>query len=349
MIITENSKVFLSICIPTFNRADKTANLIKSILLYKGTDIEVIVLDNCSTDDTQNTLKNIQDERFVYIQNETNIGSMPNVLKSLSLGKGKFVMLCLDKDFILYENLPLFIQKLKSFDNVSVGHCSLNYEKFENDTTSDKGLDSLLNIAYTSEHPSGIFLNNRILQKESIISKVYGSDKTFAFNTEILKSEMCVFGNAKRVNIPLVFTEKLEDCEKEVSHTYKGDNIYFFPKNIQKTFNVYINNLFELNISQKEKIAVLKKIFLSLLMATTFGFKEIMGNKSICAHHSILTKDVTTGELLSYAIKFSKSFLSSKIQISFFDKIIIFISGSLKMMDIIFKSKLKNIINKSSL
>ncbi|RXM48190.1 glycosyltransferase family 2 protein, partial [Flavobacterium sp. YO12] len=214
MIITENSKVFLSICIPTFNRADKTANLIKSILLYKGTDIEVIVVDNCSIDDTQNTLKNIQDERFVYIQNETNIGSMPNVLKSLSLGKGKFVMLCLDKDFILYENLPLFIQKLKSFDNVSVGHCSLNYEKFENDTTSDKGLDSLLNIAYTSEHPSGIFLNNRILQKESIISKVYGSDKTFAFNTEILKSEMCVFGNAKRVNIPLVFTEKLEDCEK---------------------------------------------------------------------------------------------------------------------------------------
>ena len=341
MVIAEESKKVLSICIPTYNRINKTSELVHNILLYKGNDIEVIVLDNCSFDDTENILSSIDDKRFSYIRNESNIGSMPNVLKSMTFGTGKFVMLCLDKDFIRAENLPLFINKLKSYQEISVGYCALNYDTFEGDNNFKRGLESLLKLAYISSHPSGLFLRRDVLGDKCIIDKILNNNKTFAFNTELLKAEMCVLGNSTKVNIPLVFTEKLEDCKEVMSHTYKGDNIYFFPDNIKKTFIIYVENLLNLDISKFEKRIVLKRIFSSLFIASTFGFKEIMKNNSICAHHGISTRNVTRKEIFKNALSFSNLFRLSNFQINVFHKINIWIYANLKLIYIVCMTNLK--------
>jgi glycosyltransferase involved in cell wall biosynthesis len=57
-MITDNP--FLSICIPTYNRVHKTLSLVTSILEYDDVDIEVVVLDNCSSDNTEIVLSNIK-------------------------------------------------------------------------------------------------------------------------------------------------------------------------------------------------------------------------------------------------------------------------------------------------
>lgn len=333
-------EVVLSICIPTYNRIRKTSALVNAILGHIGLDIEVVVVDNCSTDDTEVVLSTIRDSRFKYLRNKEAIGGMPNILKSLTYGSGRYVLLCLDKDWVLPENIPTFIQRLKQLD-VGVGQCSLNSEEYLEDISYNAGLESMLHIAYTSEHPSGLFIKNAILKQRPIIESIVDKYKTFAFLPELLKAEVAVSEKAGRINMPFVFTETLEACEKEVSHTYKGDNIYFFPKNIINRLTIYSENLFNLNISKNDKIVVLKRLFVSLLNASTLGFKEVMKNKSICMHHGINTRHVSLFELVKADYLFSKAFFNSEIPVGFFTRFYICVIGNLKIVYIMARNKVK--------
>ena len=120
------SDIVLTICIPTYNRVNKLLSLINNLLEYKEYDIEIVVLDNYSNDNTIHELAKIQDKRLVVIKNSHNIGSMPNIIRSLSFGNGDFLLLCLDKDFICTNYLKLFIDKLKKSKQVSIGSVELN-------------------------------------------------------------------------------------------------------------------------------------------------------------------------------------------------------------------------------
>lgn len=333
-------EILLSICIPTYNRISRTSKLVEDILSYKGNDIEVIVADNCSSDETEVILNNIKDNRFKYIRNKSNIGGMPNILNSLNYGSGRFVFLCLDKDRVLPENISLFIKRLKGL-NAIIGQCSLNSTEYLDDKVYEEGLESLLNIAYVSEHPSGLFIKNSALKQKTFIQDIVNKYQTFAFLPELLKAEVVILGKAARINMPFVITETLEECEEEVSHTYKGENIYFFPKNIVNTFNVYLENLSTLNIDKKDKLIVVERIFLSLLIASTLGYKSIMKNRSICRHHGINTKNVGLFELLKNNYIFSKVFITSSLSMNVFAKFRICIIANMKVVYTIFRNKFK--------
>jgi len=310
----------ITFCIPTYNRARKVCDLVNNILEYTENEIEVVVLDNCSTDDTHFLLSTIEDERLVYVRNEINIGSMPNIMKSLTYGRGQYVMLCLDKDWINIGKISDFIKSLKD-NEVIFGQCKVIKDDLKKEIVYKKGLSSLLNLAYTSEHPSGLFIENKILFNSGLIDLIIENDKFFAFNTELLKAELSLMGKSKRINLPLIENESLEECEIELSHTYQGTNIYFFPNMIIKTYNAYIENLYNLKLPLHQKRIVLKKLYVELLNSSIVGFKDIMHNKSVCKHHNILTRDVGFFELLSAFKNFSFNFFSQTKKETFFWKI----------------------------
>ena len=64
--------VFFSIVIPTFNRSQKVKKAIESIINQTFQDFEIIVIDDCSTDNTSDIVNSIQDNRIKYIKNEIN-------------------------------------------------------------------------------------------------------------------------------------------------------------------------------------------------------------------------------------------------------------------------------------
>ena len=63
-------EIFLSICIPTFNRAEIVYRTVKKCLEYNSDKIEVVVSDNCSDDNTEELLMKIDDKRFKYFKNK---------------------------------------------------------------------------------------------------------------------------------------------------------------------------------------------------------------------------------------------------------------------------------------
>jgi hypothetical protein len=81
----------VSICIPTCNRAGMVGNAIRSALAQTYPAIEVLVVDNASTDETGGVVSSFTDPRLRYIVNEENLGLFGNFNRCIALAKGDIV------------------------------------------------------------------------------------------------------------------------------------------------------------------------------------------------------------------------------------------------------------------
>lgn len=126
-IMKEN--IAISICIPTRNRASRLYETVKQILKYPNKDIEVLVVDNCSTDNTVELLQSIKDERFSFYRNEENLGASHNFFKALSLGRGKYLQALHDIDQVNINNISRLIDVVKDKDYAVITNHYIKKEK----------------------------------------------------------------------------------------------------------------------------------------------------------------------------------------------------------------------------
>jgi glycosyltransferase involved in cell wall biosynthesis len=84
---------FVSICIPTYNGDAYLAECIESALAQSFADIEVIVVDDCSSDDTLLIARRYasRDDRVRVSQNSENLGLVQNWNRSVRLARGEWV------------------------------------------------------------------------------------------------------------------------------------------------------------------------------------------------------------------------------------------------------------------
>ncbi|WP_458189240.1 glycosyltransferase family 2 protein [Haladaptatus sp. NG-WS-4] len=64
----------VSVVIPTYNREDTLGDAIDSVLGQTYTDFELIIVDDGSTDNTENAVKGYNDPRLRYVVHEQNMG-----------------------------------------------------------------------------------------------------------------------------------------------------------------------------------------------------------------------------------------------------------------------------------
>ncbi len=90
----------ISIALATYNGSKFLREQLDSILSQSMTDFEVIVCDDCSTDDTVKILYEYaaKDTRFNIHEHETNLGFKKNFEHILSLCKGEFIAFCDQND-----------------------------------------------------------------------------------------------------------------------------------------------------------------------------------------------------------------------------------------------------------
>lgn len=105
----------LTIAIPTWNREsylDKNLkNLASNIVHRQINEIEILVVDNASTDNTSVIVSDYQKRYgFIkYVKNDENIGPIANFLKAISLVRTKYLQLLGDDDFLdgkYFECIP---------------------------------------------------------------------------------------------------------------------------------------------------------------------------------------------------------------------------------------------------
>jgi len=335
----------LSFCIPTYNRDEKIFNLVISILNNTtNQDFEIVVLDNCSTDNTFNFLKSIIDKRLIYIKNDFPLIGPLNIIQSLRFANGKYAFLCLDKDFISTIFIEELIQKLNVDIGLSFGFCKLNLKVIESDSFYDKGSDSLLNMAYLSSHPTGMFYNTQNLKSINLDQLFIDKNKIFGFYPDLINAEMAMLGSSKILGLPVFYTESRSDCEKIPSYTFKKiEDLFFTPMNRSKTFLIYAKHLFGLNILKKEKIKILNRLYHDELISSTIVYKGILNDYSICKHYNVESRSISIFELIRFDFYFSFTFLKLNLSISIFQKITIIIYQHLIILRKVITNKLVKI------
>lgn len=337
-----NKKPLISFCIPTYNRARKVYKLVNDILKFIGDDIEVIVLDNFSTDNTNLLLNQINDVRFSYIKNDKNIGGIKNGFKSLMIANGEYCFVCLDKDSINYQYIGDLIEHVKKNKDVVFGHCLLNTEKTKADILYEKGFSSVYNMAYLSQHPTGMFYKTAIYKEMPVLKWILESNLKFGFFLELINAEMAMKGSSLVINLPIFHTETKEESSKSPSFTYSNPNeMFFFPEKRFEAFMMYSNNLFTLELSNIQKIIILKKIFLKCLISSTFEFRNILNDPQICNHYHIKTKKVSIVEIVKIDFFLSKILIKSDLPINFSYKFFICLFSNLKFFILLVLINLK--------
>lgn len=105
----------ISVCIPTYNGADYICDAVGSVLCQQYADYEILIVDNCSTDQTAKRIEDLQSElgsRIRYFRNEQNIGLAGNFNACLNYARGEYIkFLCVD-DLLLPDCLALMAAEL---------------------------------------------------------------------------------------------------------------------------------------------------------------------------------------------------------------------------------------------
>lgn len=91
---------FITIAIPTFNRAALLKGCVAAALSQTYRHFEVVVSNNASPDDTRNVLSRFSDARLRVINQDTNIGMHPNWNACLANAKGEYIVFLSDDDRI---------------------------------------------------------------------------------------------------------------------------------------------------------------------------------------------------------------------------------------------------------
>ena len=87
----------VSVCIPAYNNAEYIKDTIDSILNQTYQNIELVIVDDNSKDNTYELIQEIGDERIKLYHNDKNLGMSGNWNRCLSLCTGKYAKLvCAD-------------------------------------------------------------------------------------------------------------------------------------------------------------------------------------------------------------------------------------------------------------
>lgn len=119
---TKSTVMRLSICIPTYQRATYLQRILTCIYgqivkFEKGADIEVIVSDNASTDETQQVVAPFIAKGLRYHRNESNIGPDANFLQLFKLAEGNYIWLPGDDDLFNSDTIDFILNCTKfNFD-----------------------------------------------------------------------------------------------------------------------------------------------------------------------------------------------------------------------------------------
>lgn len=114
------SDPIVSVVMPVFNAEDRVGSALRSLLKQTQSGIEILVLDDGSTDHTCAVVQSLGDRRIRLIQNHCNIGVARTLNKGIRLARGKFVARMDADDVSNRHRLEKQVQFMESHPSIGI-------------------------------------------------------------------------------------------------------------------------------------------------------------------------------------------------------------------------------------
>lgn len=173
----------ISVIIPTYNYAHFLDDAIRSVLTQTYTDYEIIIVDNASTDNTDEVVgRYLSDSRIRYYKHAKNIGLVANWNSGLDYSRGEFVkILCADDKF-RPTILEKYIALMDQYPALSMVACNkkvfgeYNYEVNLTLSGYQVGRDINLHMLYGHQgvgEPTSVMFRRREMEKIGHFTDTY--------------------------------------------------------------------------------------------------------------------------------------------------------------------------------
>jgi glycosyltransferase involved in cell wall biosynthesis len=198
---TSQTNPLVSVCIPTFNSSRWIEECLESALAQTYQPLEILIVDDASTDDTVELVRSIRDERVRLVSNEANLGLTRNWNKCVEMSQGDFVKFLLHDDVLYPDCVEKMMQLFIAHNSLglvfSPRDIILEIEPenptaktwLRNHGTLHTRFDSLAKINYGRElfgkYLSGGFKGNWIGEPSSVLIKKECFSRLGLFNTKL--------------------------------------------------------------------------------------------------------------------------------------------------------------------
>ena len=175
----------ISVVLPTYNGAATLADAVRSILNQTFQDMELIVVDDASSQDINAVLEEFKgDEKLRYIRNDSNIGLAASINAGVAAAKGRYIARMDDDDFSVSIRLETQLEFLDAHTDVDVvgGGIALY----------DRDLNYIRDHMFPSEHEEIVrFLcrGNNPLAHPSVMFRREFFDRAGGYNASLRRVE----------------------------------------------------------------------------------------------------------------------------------------------------------------
>ncbi|MDL0130811.1 glycosyltransferase [Halobacterium salinarum] len=107
----------VSVVIPTYNRSEEVGQAIKSVLSQSFDNLECIIVDDGSSDQTPRIVRSFEDRRIKYLRHETNCGVSAARNTGIKAAKGEYIAFLDSDDEWETRKIEMQVNELQSRSN----------------------------------------------------------------------------------------------------------------------------------------------------------------------------------------------------------------------------------------
>ena len=189
---------------------------IESILRQDYREFELIIINDGSSDNSEEIIKKFSDGRIVYVKNENNLGLIASLNKGIGLAKGDFIARMDADDIAMPGRLSKQVNAFADADVVAVGSDYIflkeGKEKYMKNFSGSDELKSVLLFSPCFAHPT-------VMMRNIFREKNLQYDREFIHAEDYrLWTQLSAFGKFSCVNIALL---KYRSHPAQVSTSYR--------------------------------------------------------------------------------------------------------------------------------
>ncbi len=244
----------VTVAISSYNHENYIHESLKSIFNQTYQNIELIVFDDGSTDDTPQIIENLASEHSFFFKKNSNLGLPQSLNKILSIAKGKYITGLASDDIAMLDKIEKQVALMESDDSISL--CGGNILKIDQfGTTSSKQKI----YPYHSLNFEEIFLNKApripaptLFFRTSTLKELGG----YSQKAEI--EDLYMLLKVSELNHKIIFmNDVLAYYRVHPTNTYK--NLEFMYANIIATFDHFKSSPYYTTACKKALISMFLK------------------------------------------------------------------------------------------
>lgn len=294
----------ISFLIPVYNQSEDLKKCIYSIVSYKKDDVEIVVNDDCSSEDLSLVVDGFHDKRIRLCRNLENLGLDGNILSGMRNCHGRYIFLLRTRDLVIAESIPDIISMIrKNPDIVYLTGTCLDDDGlprlFYRDRICKKGETALQVHDSVQFHPSGSLFKKSAIDicKYQKYLEHYPVPKLWFMVDYLIRLELTQKGEFCLMSKAIwIYTYTSRNQKKSV-HPIEGGHLYT-QQNIFLRFHSEMEFVFS-EFERELRIQRLIVAFRIWLLRATWGYADIMSDKNLLEHYGIEPEevDIETGRL----------------------------------------------------